>query len=103
MKTIEVIYEGGIFRPAEPVDLPEHTRLLLDVPDSNGQADANGNGHNDPDPLAKYRGKGSWPESDKPSVDINEFIGSCPDILGGEDPVEWQRRIRAEWDREGFD
>lgn len=31
MKSIEVIYEGGVFRPVEPVDLPEHSRGKVEV------------------------------------------------------------------------
>jgi predicted DNA-binding antitoxin AbrB/MazE fold protein len=29
MKTISAIYEHGVFRPLEPVDLPEHTHVRL--------------------------------------------------------------------------
>jgi predicted DNA-binding antitoxin AbrB/MazE fold protein len=38
MKTIHAIYENGVFRPVEPVDLPDHTavevqlRVLTQVP-----------------------------------------------------------------------
>jgi hypothetical protein len=27
MKTIHAVYENGVFRPTEPVDLPEHTAV----------------------------------------------------------------------------
>jgi len=27
MKTIKAIYENGVFRPMEPVDLPEHSEV----------------------------------------------------------------------------
>ena len=27
MSTIHAIFEGGVFRPVEPVDLPEHSRV----------------------------------------------------------------------------
>lgn len=90
MKTIELIYEGGVFRPAEPVDLPEHTRLRLDVPDGKGH----GNGHDEADPLAKYRGTMAWPSDGKPGVRMEQISGILPDFLKGEDPVAWQRRIR---------
>ena len=30
-KSIEVIYENGVFRPLEPVDLPEHQRMTVTI------------------------------------------------------------------------
>ena len=30
MSTVHAIYENGVFRPIEPVDLPEGTRVLVD-------------------------------------------------------------------------
>ena len=27
--TIEAIYENGVFRPTEPVDLPDHTKVTI--------------------------------------------------------------------------
>ena len=32
-KSVEAIYEHGVFRPLEPVDLPEHQRVQLTVAD----------------------------------------------------------------------
>ena len=29
MSTIRAIYEGGVFRPIEPVDLPEHSEVEI--------------------------------------------------------------------------
>ena len=31
MKTIRAIYEKGVFRPTEPVDLPEGTAVVVDA------------------------------------------------------------------------
>ena len=31
MKTISAIYEDGVFRPTEPVELPEHATVKLDL------------------------------------------------------------------------
>ena len=31
MKTIHAVYENGVFRPTEPVDLPEHTPVELEL------------------------------------------------------------------------
>jgi predicted DNA-binding antitoxin AbrB/MazE fold protein len=31
MKPIHAIYENGVFRPTEPVDLPEHTEVEVEV------------------------------------------------------------------------
>jgi predicted DNA-binding antitoxin AbrB/MazE fold protein len=30
MKPIHAIYENGVFRPTEPVDLPEHTEVKVE-------------------------------------------------------------------------
>ena len=30
MKTIQAVYEGGVFRPVEPVNLPEHCRVKVE-------------------------------------------------------------------------
>ena len=32
MKTIHAVYENGIFRPTDPVDLPENTAVEVVVP-----------------------------------------------------------------------
>lgn len=32
MTQIEAVYEDGVFRPLEPVTLPEHTRVTVAVP-----------------------------------------------------------------------
>ena len=32
-KSVEAIYEDGVFRPLEPVDLPEHQRIHVTVAD----------------------------------------------------------------------
>lgn len=31
MKTVQAVYEKGVFRPTEPVDLPENCRVGIDV------------------------------------------------------------------------
>ena len=31
MKTIHAVYEKGVFRPIEPVDLPEGTAVVVDA------------------------------------------------------------------------
>jgi predicted DNA-binding antitoxin AbrB/MazE fold protein len=30
MKTVHAIYEGGVFRPTAPVDLPEHSQVQFE-------------------------------------------------------------------------
>ena len=32
MSEIEAVYEGGVFRPVGPVELPERTRVRVTVP-----------------------------------------------------------------------
>ncbi|MDX1972721.1 MAG: antitoxin family protein [Candidatus Sumerlaeia bacterium] len=29
--TIQAVYENGVFRPVEPVDLPEHTPVMVET------------------------------------------------------------------------
>jgi predicted DNA-binding antitoxin AbrB/MazE fold protein len=45
MSTIQAVYENGVFRPIEPVDLPEHCRVefepRIQAPPSPGTTDAN--------------------------------------------------------------
>ena len=69
MKTIRAVYEKGVFRPLEPVDLPEHSRVSV--------AAESGAAHKATTAadLEKFRGSVSWPE----------------------DPMAYQRRIRDEW------
>jgi predicted DNA-binding antitoxin AbrB/MazE fold protein len=33
-KRLDVIYENGIFRPLEPVDVPEHQRMTMMLPEA---------------------------------------------------------------------
>ena len=35
--TIRAIYENGVFRPTEPVDLPDKTTVEVTVPESDAQ------------------------------------------------------------------
>jgi predicted DNA-binding antitoxin AbrB/MazE fold protein len=32
-KQLDVIYENGVFRPLEPVDVPEHQRMTITIPE----------------------------------------------------------------------
>ena len=34
MTQIDAVFERGVFRPIEPIDLPERTRVTVAVPDS---------------------------------------------------------------------
>ena len=38
-KNLEVVYENGVFRPLEPVDFPEHQRILVTVEDEEDYLD----------------------------------------------------------------
>ena len=35
-KNLKAVYENGIFRPLEPVDLAEHQEVTVTVPDARG-------------------------------------------------------------------
>jgi predicted DNA-binding antitoxin AbrB/MazE fold protein len=40
MKSVHAVYENGVFRPTEPVDLPEHCAVEFEPrPLGNGQGD----------------------------------------------------------------
>ena len=70
MKTIHAIYEGGVFKPTEAVDLPEHCHVRFE-----------------PVPVAA--------PVPAPPIDLTPFRG----ILSHSavDPLEYQRQIREEW------
>jgi predicted DNA-binding antitoxin AbrB/MazE fold protein len=38
-KSVEAIYENGVFRPLDPVDLPEHQRVQVSVADEDESLD----------------------------------------------------------------
>jgi predicted DNA-binding antitoxin AbrB/MazE fold protein len=38
-KSVEAIYENGVFRPLEPVDLPEHQRVEVTIADEDDWLD----------------------------------------------------------------
>jgi predicted DNA-binding antitoxin AbrB/MazE fold protein len=45
MKTVHAVYENGVFRPLEQVELPDHTKVefeprLVQSANENGQLDA---------------------------------------------------------------
>ena len=37
-KSLKAVYENGIFRPLEPVELAEHQEVTVTVPDARGAA-----------------------------------------------------------------
>ena len=39
-KRLAVIYENGVFRPLEPVELEEHQRATVTIPEENGKPQA---------------------------------------------------------------
>lgn len=39
--TIRAIYENGVFRPTEPVNLPENTAVDITVPEADAQERSN--------------------------------------------------------------
>lgn len=79
MKTISAIYEGGVFRPTEPVDLPERCPVRVEPVPENAS-----------DSVAAVNSAEQRP------TDLGPFRG----ILKNSpvDPLEFQRDIRGEWD-----
>ena len=39
MKTIQAVYENGVFRPLEQVDLPEHALVLVEATFADDESD----------------------------------------------------------------
>jgi predicted DNA-binding antitoxin AbrB/MazE fold protein len=72
MKTFQAIYEDGVFKPTEPVDLPEHSRVKVEA--EPGEPQTTGKAMTGAD-LMRFHGTVDWPE----------------------DAVAYQRRIREEW------
>jgi predicted DNA-binding antitoxin AbrB/MazE fold protein len=73
MKAIHAVYEDGVFKPTEPVDLPEHCRVRIEPEEGDLAA-----------------GKGTT------VGDLSRFVGILKDLPM--DPMEFQRQIREEWD-----
>ncbi len=61
---IKAIYEDGVFKPEEPVSIPEHTRVEVSVPEVEASAPAD----DDDDPTG-------WKA-------MNEFIGMAGEAGG---------------------
>ena len=72
MKTIHAIYENGVLRPTEPVDLPEKTLVEVELRSVGGSVSGVA-----PPRLSRHVG----------------VIKTLP-----VDPLDFQRRIREEWD-----
>jgi predicted DNA-binding antitoxin AbrB/MazE fold protein len=48
---IEAVFENGVFRPLQPVNLPEHQRVILQVPNT-PETEADSPVHAQPTPAA---------------------------------------------------
>lgn len=75
--TIRVVYESGVFRPVEPVELPE--MWVGEVVDVAAPAP--------PKSSFKFTKNATWDTLDR-------FRGTIQEMP--EDPAEWQRRMRDE-------
>jgi predicted DNA-binding antitoxin AbrB/MazE fold protein len=73
-QTITATYEHGVFVPQTPVDLPEHTVVILVLPKKHAKQ----------------------PQMTDSEARFLSLRGICSD-LGGLDAVEMQRKIRSEW------
>ena len=71
MKSILAVYENGVFKPTEPVDLPEHSQVRVEPV---AEASKSGKAQTAAD-LMKFAGTVKWPE----------------------DALKYQKRIREEW------
>lgn len=73
-QTIAAIYEHGVFVPRVPVNLPEHTEVMLLLPET-------------------VKKRNQLLEAEKIFLALR---GICHD-LGGTDAVVMQKKIRSEW------
>ena len=72
MKTIHAIYENGVLRPTYPIDLPDKTEVAVE--------------------LHPIKGKVSL----SPTSHLARYVGAIKNLPV--DPVEFQRKLREEWD-----
>lgn len=54
MRLVDVVYEGGAFWPQERVNLPEHTRFQIPVPDKQAETTGASQPIEDPDVAALF-------------------------------------------------
>jgi predicted DNA-binding antitoxin AbrB/MazE fold protein len=91
MKTIIAIYEDGVFRPMEPVHLPDQSRVRVEVGEHEDELRLPMIAESD---LLKYRGSIPWPRDAKQLGDLAPFIGTL--ASSPVNPVKWQRDLRDE-------
>jgi predicted DNA-binding antitoxin AbrB/MazE fold protein len=84
-KQVEAIYEKGMLRPLEPLELDENQHVTLTIVDSTG------------DPLCSYLDLG-YVESIKKEVDAMEHVPSMEEVraLTSKDPASWAEAIIAD-------
>ena len=81
MATIEAVFEGGVFRPTEPVSLPEGSRVtvvVVDRPAPTGDAppaDSAPAKHDRPPMFGALKGK-MWiaPDFDEPLEEFKDYM-----------------------------
>jgi predicted DNA-binding antitoxin AbrB/MazE fold protein len=89
---IEAIYEGGVFRPITPVELPEHQLVVVLLPDGPANQDQSSFWRElQVDELARQQSvnpfkfdpsrESSWPEDES----IDEFIAAVRHWRSGEE------------------
>ena len=79
-QSLKAIYEDGVFRPLEPVDLDEHAQVILTI---DSQADTDLNAVIDQLPTNGAELVEYWKQ--------NGVFGSRPEII---DSVEYARQLR---------
>jgi len=80
-RTIEAVFRNGSFHPVEPVELVEETRVRVQLDD---------------EPTADDEARRVFT-----GADLRKFIGCISQWP--EDPLEYQHRLRAEWERDIVD
>jgi predicted DNA-binding antitoxin AbrB/MazE fold protein len=72
MKRFHAIYEDGLFKPTQPVDLPDKTEVEVELRSVAGNS------------------------SNRPSRNLSLHNGALKALPV--DPLQFQRRLREEWD-----
>ncbi len=123
MKTVRAVYENGVFRPTEPLELPEHSMVEfeprpLEQPGADQNLDAvyeilSRRHHSGRHDLAAHHDTGSLGIRDEDWPDTPEEIARHlalmdkiePLVLAAEEEAEWEsaRKARGLFEKAHFD
>jgi|BarGraNGADG00212_1021973.scaffolds.fasta_scaffold128426_2 predicted DNA-binding antitoxin AbrB/MazE fold protein len=84
-RQVEAVYENGMLRPLEPLDLDEHQQVTVRIIDSSV------------DPLRSYLDL-AYIESVRTEVDAMDYIPSIEEVraITSKDPTSWAEAVIAD-------